>query len=94
MTALKDVGEFRPGRNFVRIGDPVRCRPLVGRPFEATVRRIRVDQETGEAKEIEVVGGCPGHPIAIRTLPPARIQRRAATKAGHRTGGHRRAEGR
>jgi hypothetical protein len=41
-----------------------------------------------------VVGGCPGHPIAIRTLPPARIQRRAATKAGHRTGGHRRAEGR
>jgi hypothetical protein len=94
MTTLIDVGEFRPGRNFIRIGDPVRCRPLVGRPFEATVRRIRVDQETGEAKEIEVVGGRPGHPLAIRTLPPARIQRRAATKAGERVERRRPAEGR
>ncbi len=84
MTALKDVGEFRPGRNFIRIGDPVRCRPLVGGPFDATVRRIRVDEETGEAKEVEVVGGRPGHPVAIRTLAPTQIQRRAATKAGQR----------
>ena len=82
MTRLKDVGEFRPGRNFIRIGDFVRCRPLVGGPFDATVRRIRVDEVTGEAREVEVVGGRPGHPVAIRTLPPARIQRRAATKAG------------
>jgi hypothetical protein len=82
MTALIDVDEYRPGRNFIRIGDPVRCRPLVGGPFDATVRRIRVDEVTGEAKEVEVVGGRPGHPVAIRTLAPTRIQRRAATKAG------------
>ena len=93
MTALKDVGEFRPGRNFIRIGDPVRCRPLVGGPFDATVRRIRVNEETGEAREVEVVGGRPGHPVAIRTLPPTRIQRRAATKAGQRVERSRPADG-
>ena len=82
MTTLKDVGEFRPGRNFIRVGDLVRCRPRVGGPFDATVRHIRVDEETGEVREIEVVGGRPGRPVAIRTLPPTRIQRRAATKAG------------
>jgi hypothetical protein len=93
MTTLKDVGEFRPGRNFIRIGDPVRCRPPVSGPFNATVRRIRVDEETGEAREVEVVGGRPGHPVAIHTLPPTRIQRRAATKAGERLERTRTADG-
>ena len=94
MSALIDVDEYRPGRNFIRIGDPVRCRPLVGGPFDATVRRIRVDEKTGEAREVEVVGGRPGHPVAIRTLPLTRIQRRAATKAGQRLERSRTADGR
>ena len=87
-------GRVPTGEEFIRIGDLVRCRPLVGGPFDATVRRIRVDEETGEVREVEVVGGRPGHPVAIRTLPATRIQRRSATKAGQRIERSRTAAGR
>lgn len=72
-----EVDSFRPGRNFIRVGDPVRCTPVHGRAFEATVVRIRADAESGEVVEIDVVGGPKGRARAIRTVRPERIARRA-----------------
>jgi hypothetical protein len=79
---MKQLPEYRTGRNFIRIGDIVRVRPRPGRRdgFEAKVRAILAD-ERGEVTEIEVFGGPAGR-HAIRTLRPERIERLAQTCHG------------
>ena len=84
MSRLVEVPLYRPNRNFVRVGDPVRVEPRVGKPFEARVLRILADRESGEVREVEVVGSRGDHPLAIRTVVPSCVHRRAVTKGGER----------
>lgn len=79
------VNEYRQGRNFIRVGDVVRVKPLPGKRngFEAKVRAITVDEETGEPIEIEVFGGYRGRAM-VRTFRPDRINRVAQTRQGER----------
>ena len=70
---------WRPGRNFIRLGDPVRCRPPYGRPFIGTVLAIGADESTGAVVEVTVVGGANGR-RAVRTLRPGCIRRVAKTR--------------
>jgi hypothetical protein len=77
------VTRYRTGRNFIRVGDHVRVKPS-GRKrdgFRAVVRTIRVDEETGHVREVEVFGGAGGRAM-IRTFRPDRIERLAQTHKG------------
>lgn len=69
--------EYRPNRNFIRPGDPVKCRPPAGGVFRAHVTRILVHEQSGNI-EIEVVRD--GDHRQIRTLRPERVQRLAKSK--------------
>ena len=75
---MTKITEYRPGRNFIRVGDTVKCKPLVGRSFKAVVTDIAQRDETGEV-EITVVGGINGHK-AFRTFTPEKIARVAQTR--------------
>lgn len=75
MNHLIDLAAYRPGRNFIRLGDTVRCRPLHGRSFDAVVKRIRADAASGQVVEVSVVGGAGGR-RHWRTFTPDRISRR------------------
>ena len=72
------ITEYRPGRNFIRVGDTVKCKPKVGKSFKAVVTQIAQRDETGEI-EITVIGGKPGFK-AIRTFTPDKIDRVAQTR--------------
>ncbi len=80
---MRKVSEFRWGRNFIRVGDVVRVKALPGKRngFEAKVRGIAVDAQTGEPFEVEVFGGAHGRGM-IRTLRVDRIERVAQTRRG------------
>ncbi len=80
---MRKVSEFRRGRNFIRVGDVVRVKALPGKRngFEAKVRGIAVDGQTGEPVEVEVFGGARGRGM-IRTLRADRIERVAQTRRG------------
>jgi hypothetical protein len=83
---MVEVPEYRPGRNFIRPGDTVKCSPLVGVSFRAVVTRILQREGTGEV-EIEVVGGpvsVRGERKAIRTFTPDRISRVAQSRVEER----------
>jgi hypothetical protein len=69
--------EYRPGRNFIRPGDLVKCVPLQSRSFRGRVTRILSSEQTGEV-EIEVMQE--GHHRMIRTIRADRIQRLAQSK--------------
>lgn len=76
--------EWRPegSRNFIRVGDVVKVLPspnLKATSFEAIVRGIEADDETGEAKVIEVLGGKKGR-LMTRFVTPDRIKRVAQTR--------------
>jgi hypothetical protein len=73
MSDLVPVPEYRPGRNYIRVGDTVRCHPRVGRRFDAKVRKILT--RDGEVVEVEVFGGG-----MIRTFVPERIIRKAQSR--------------
>jgi hypothetical protein len=75
---LTDVEEYRPNRNWIRLGDKVRCSPVVGGKFRATVTRIRADED-GVIVEVEVYGGKANHE-KVRTFPPERIARLAQSR--------------
>ncbi len=79
------VSEYRQGRNFIRVGDVVRVKALPGKRngFEAKVRVITVDEQTGEPVEVEVFGGYRGRRM-FRTFRPDRIGRVAQTRRGER----------
>ena len=49
--------EYRTGRNYIRIGDIVKCSPRVGASFLAPVRRIFGREGTDHVVEIEVIEG-------------------------------------
>ena len=75
MTALT---EYRTGRNFIRVGDTVRCTPHVGRRFTARVTAIA---EVEGAIQVTVYGGPAGRALT-RTFTTDRITRLAQTKKG------------
>lgn len=77
MSKLVPVEEYRPDRNFIRLGDTVKCKPLSGRSFRAKVLRIMADDE-GTVIEIEVVRM--GDRVQFRTFRPERITRLVQTK--------------
>jgi hypothetical protein len=87
---MVEAKEFRLGRNFVRVGDYVRVRPSPGRRngFEALVRAIRIDEDTGTVMEVEVFGGTRGR-VMVRTFRPERIERLAQTRKGKQRRGRR-----
>lgn len=68
-----DVDQWQCGRRVVNVGDQVRCKPLVGRPFKAVVTRIRANIDTELVFEIEVVGGKPGMK-SVRTFNTDRVK--------------------
>lgn len=77
---LHVVDQWRPGRNYVRPGDRVRCRPPVGHSFVAIVKRIYADR-TEHVREVEVYGGPPGR-ASVRQLRAEAVRRVAQTRAG------------
>ena len=77
-TQLSEVPGYRPGRNWIRVGDTCYCRPTSGGGFEARIRRILAD-DAGDVKEIEVFGGRRGR-AAIRTFRPEQIRRLAQSR--------------
>lgn len=79
---LHEVEGYQPNRNWVRVGDRVKCRPLSGGRFEAKVRKILADEE-GVIREVEVVGGRGGR-SHIRTFRPDRITRMAQSRIEER----------
>lgn len=86
MSVLHDVDEYFPNRNAIRIGDTVKCQPLRGSRFPATVRRIKVD-EYGAVHEVEVFGAeKPKRASHIRTFTPDRISRVAQSRIENREG--------
>lgn len=78
---MTNLTEYRPNRNFIRVGDTVKCKPTVGKSFKAKVTRI-IQHDDGQI-EIEVVGGINGH-NAFRTFLPERIERIAQTRVEER----------
>lgn len=80
---LSNTTRYRRGRNYIHVGDIVRVRAMPGRrtAFEAKVRAIKVDEQTGEVVEIEVFGGRRGREM-VRTFVPERIERVAQSRAG------------
>jgi len=79
-TEKTEVIEYRAGRNFVRVGDTVKCKPISGFSFRAKVRRILAD-ESGIV-EVEVVRGIedPSGHCGFRTFRPCRISRVAQSR--------------
>ena len=71
------ITEYRPGRNFIRVGDVVKIVLLNGRKEEAIVKRIIADETTGEVREIETVTI---ERRQWRTVRPDRIIRLAQTR--------------
>jgi len=78
---MNRVNEYRPGRNYIRVGDTVRVRPRVGRPFAGRVTEIHAD-DTGSITEVCVIGGPKGRPVASRTVVPSCITRMAQSRVG------------
>ncbi len=72
------INEYRPGRNFIRVGDTVKCAPLSGNRFKATVRKIVTDADTGKVVEVEVARQ--GDYRQIRTFRPERVTRVAQSR--------------
>lgn len=79
-----EVQEARLGRRIVRVGDRVRVRSSPGRRngFDAVVRAIRLDEDTGSVTEVEVFGGRRGR-FMFRTFRPERIARVARQTRRH-----------
>jgi hypothetical protein len=75
---LTKVDGYQPNRNWIRVGDRVRCSPTVGGKFKATVRRILVDDD-GIVVEVDVYGGKANHE-KLRTFPPEKITRLAQSR--------------
>lgn len=73
------IGEYRPAgtRNFIRLGDTVKCKPASGTSFRAIVKSIR--QVNGAVREVEVYGGKSGYE-KVRTFFPDQISRVAQSK--------------
>lgn len=71
-----DLIEIRLGRNFVRIGDTVKCSPHVGRRFLARVLSIN---EVDGTVQVTVYGGPAGRALT-RTFTTDRISRVAQTR--------------
>lgn len=76
-----DIAEYRVGRNFIRVGDTVRCKPLAGSSFKARVTRITRIGDDDSTIEVSVFGGSKGRG-AHRTFSAERITRLAQTRAG------------
>lgn len=79
------VQQYRSGRNFIRVGDTVKVKPLPGKRngFKAVVRSVKVDEGTGAVREVEVFGGSAGRAM-VRTFRASRIERVAQTRRGKR----------
>jgi hypothetical protein len=71
----QELTEYRHNRNWVRLGDQVRCKPLQGSSFVASVRRI-IQTPTGI--EVEVIDPRTHH---FRTFTIQRIVRKAQSRA-------------
>lgn len=69
---------YRHNRNFIRPGDIVKCHPVSGVSFRATVQYIKQRDSDGEI-EITVVGGRSGVK-QWRTFNPDRITRLAQSR--------------
>lgn len=81
-----NLQEWRVGRNFVRPGDVVRVLPsatVKGSSFEAVVKGIVADDDTGDVKWVEVLGGSRGR-VQFRAVTPDRIKRVAQTRGGEK----------
>jgi hypothetical protein len=74
---LHATNEWKPDHEFVRVGDTVNCKPVTGRKFRATVRRIMAD-DNEVVQEIEVV---PLHKAEFRTFHTDRVTRLVQSKS-------------
>jgi hypothetical protein len=74
-TTKVELTEYRPGRNIIHIGDPVKVRPPhSSTSFKTTVRRIT---DTPYGLEVEVIDPRFGH---FRTVRPECITRLAVSR--------------
>jgi hypothetical protein len=82
---LHEIAETQRGRRTIAVGEQVKCRPVVGPAFVATVRRIMAEVETETVVEFEVIGGRHGV-REFRTFAPDRVEplpkRRTKGKSG------------
>jgi hypothetical protein len=70
---MTNADEYRMTSHWtLKPGDNVKCKPLSGSRFLATVRKLKLNDD-GELVEVEVVGGKNN---AIRTFSPDKISRR------------------
>lgn len=69
--------EYREGRNFIRIGDTVKCKPISGNRFRATVWAIRAEED-GTVVEVTVIRQ--GDHGGFRTFRPEKISRVAQSR--------------
>jgi len=70
---LHEIAETKRGRRTIAVGEQVKCRPVVGPAFVATVRRIMAEVGTETVVEFEVVGGRRGG-REFRTFAPDRVE--------------------
>lgn len=83
---MMKLQEWRPDgtRNFIRVGDVVKVLPPPDRKassFEAIVREIDADDETGEVRCVMVLGGKRGR-LMTHHVRPDRIKRVAQVRGG------------
>lgn len=76
MAERVELSEVRTGRNFIRVGDPVRLKPVHGTSFETKVHRI---VDVGGVVEVE---GRHPRTGAIRTVTVDRVVRKAVRRSG------------
>lgn len=73
----EELEAYRTGRNWIKVGDTVKCKPVSGNRFKATVIRITEDSGTGQL-EIDVVRQ--GDHRQLRTFTPSSITRVAQSR--------------
>lgn len=71
----EELTEYQHNRNFVRVGDPVKAKPVGRTAFDTRVHRI--SRLANGVIEIEVVDP---YTKGIRTVTPARITRKAVSR--------------
>jgi hypothetical protein len=89
-----EVTEYRRGRGVIHLGDRVRIRPTPGRRngFDAIVQRIRIDETTGDVREVDVFGGSRGRAMSGRSAPTASSGSHGTVASTGRRDGHRPAD--
>lgn len=80
---LHQVDEYRPSRNFIRVGDRVKVKPPIGSSYTGKVTAIWAD-DAGQVHQMDVFGGKKNRE-STRTVYVTQVTRLAQTKGGSTT---------